>query len=138
MATRSSIRVWKIPWTEEPVRLQSITSQSGHGRVTEHTRTHEVVKQQGNNPLFFFLKQNIFKVFIEFVTVLLLFYVLGFWPQGMWDLISLTKDRTHTHCIGKRSLNHWTTRKVMENHVLNVENEHLENGNEIKMSFIIT
>ena len=53
MATRSSIRVWKIPWTEEPVRLQSITSQSGHDRVTEHARTHEVVKQQGNNPLFF-------------------------------------------------------------------------------------
>ena len=29
---------------------------------------------------------TIFKVFIEFVTILLLFYVLVFWPQGMWDL----------------------------------------------------
>ena len=27
----------------------------------------------------------IFKVFIEFVTVLLLLYDLVFWPQGMWD-----------------------------------------------------
>ena len=25
-------------------------------------------------------------VFIEFVTILLLFYVLVFWPGGMWDL----------------------------------------------------
>ena len=28
---------------------------------------------------------TIFKVFIEFVTILLLFYVLVFWPWGMWD-----------------------------------------------------
>ena len=26
------------------------------------------------------------KVLIEFVTVLLLFPVLAFWPPGMWDL----------------------------------------------------
>ena len=34
--------------------------------------------------IFFFLKTfwvwTIYKVFIEFVTILLLFYVLGFWP----------------------------------------------------------
>ena len=30
-ATHSSIRAWRIPWTEEPVRLQSIVSQRvGH------------------------------------------------------------------------------------------------------------
>ena len=33
---------------------------------------------------FFFLMWIIFKVFVEFVTILLLFY--AFWPQGMWDL----------------------------------------------------
>ena len=27
MATHSSIRVWRIPWTEEPGRLQSMGSQ---------------------------------------------------------------------------------------------------------------
>ena len=27
MATRSSILAWRIPWTEEPGRLQSIESQ---------------------------------------------------------------------------------------------------------------
>ena len=44
---------------------------------------------------------TIFKVFIEFVTILLLFYALVFWPQGMWDLSSLTRDRTRTACIGR-------------------------------------
>ena len=28
MATHSSILAWRIPWTEEPVRLQSVGSQS--------------------------------------------------------------------------------------------------------------
>ena len=36
----------------------------------------------------------IFNVFIEFVTTLLLFSVLVFWPRGMWDLSSLTRDQT--------------------------------------------
>ena len=39
---------------------------------------------------------TIFKVFIEFVTVLLLFCVLTFWLQGMWDLNSPTRDQTCT------------------------------------------
>ena len=29
---------------------------------------------------------TIFKLFIEFVTILLLLYVLVFWPQVMWNL----------------------------------------------------
>ena len=35
MATHSSILAWKIPWTEEPGRLQSMGSQRvGHDWVT--------------------------------------------------------------------------------------------------------
>ena len=35
MATHSSILAWKIPWTEEPDRLQSMGSQRvGHGGGT--------------------------------------------------------------------------------------------------------
>ena len=35
MATHSSTFAWKIPWTEEPGRLQSMGSQRvGHDRVT--------------------------------------------------------------------------------------------------------
>ena len=41
MATHSSIFARKIPWTEEPGRLQSIGSQHlRHNLVTEHARTH--------------------------------------------------------------------------------------------------
>ena len=60
----------------------------------------------------FFLMWIIFKVFIEFVTISLLFYVLFFWPRGMWDLSSPTRDQTHTPCTGRRNLNQCTTREV--------------------------
>ena len=57
-----------------------------------------------------FFNVDPFKVFIEFVTILLLFYVLAFWPKGMWNLWSPTRDQTCTSCIGRWGLNHWTTR----------------------------
>ena len=39
MATHSSILAWRIPWTEEPGRLQSIGLQRvGHDLATEHAR----------------------------------------------------------------------------------------------------
>ena len=31
--------------------------------------------------------------------------------RSVWDLSSLTRDRTHIPCIGRQSLNHWTTGK---------------------------
>ena len=34
-----------------------------------------------------------------------------FWPGGMWGLTP-TRDQTHTPCIRRQSLNHWTTREV--------------------------
>ena len=55
---------------------------------------------------------TIFKVFSEFVTILFLIYVLVFWPRDMQDLSSLTRDRTHTPCMDRQSLNHWTSREV--------------------------
>ena len=54
----------------------------------------------------FFGCRLFFKVFIEFVMMLLPFYVLVFWPQGMWDLRSPTRDQMYTLCIGRRSLSH--------------------------------
>ena len=55
----------------------------------------------------------IFKVFIEFVTILLLFYGFGFfWLPYMQDLSSPTRDQTHTPCFGSQSLNHWTSREI--------------------------
>ena len=56
---------------------------------------------------------TIFKVFTEFVTILVLFYVLVFWgPQAMWGLNSPTRDQTCTPCTGRQSLYHRTTREV--------------------------
>ena len=41
MATHSSIVAWRIPWTEEPVRLQSTGSQrGGHDWSNLHAYTH--------------------------------------------------------------------------------------------------
>ena len=39
MATHSCILAWRIPWTEEPVGLQSRKSQRvGHDSVTKYTQ----------------------------------------------------------------------------------------------------
>ena len=48
--------------------------------------------------LFFsFLMWTTLKVFIKFVTILLLFYAFAFFfgQEAMWDLISPIRDRTH-------------------------------------------
>ena len=41
MATHSSTLAWKIPWREEPGRLQSMGSQRvGHRRLSDFTSLH--------------------------------------------------------------------------------------------------
>ena len=57
-----------------------------------------------------------FLVFVEFIkTLLLLFYVFFFfWPWGMWDLGSPTRDWTLSPCIGRWSFTHWITSEVLE------------------------
>ena len=45
MATHSSILAWRIPWTEEPGRLQSVGSQMvGHDLVTD---TLQRIREEG-------------------------------------------------------------------------------------------
>ena len=56
---------------------------------------------------------TIWKISIEFATILFLFYVLVFWPWGMWDLSSLTRDQTTPH-TGRQRFNHWITREVLQ------------------------
>ena len=55
---------------------------------------------------------TIFKVLIGFVTTLLLGFFVAFFFFGVWNLSSLTRDQTHTLCIGWQILNPWTTREV--------------------------
>ena len=41
MATHSSILAWRIPWAEEPGKLQSMGLQRvGHDRATKHSSTY--------------------------------------------------------------------------------------------------
>ena len=49
MATHSSVPAWRIPWTEEPVRLQSL---GGDKRVQHNLATKQ--QQQENSEEFFF------------------------------------------------------------------------------------
>ena len=49
----------------------------------------------------FFLMWAILKVFIECVTILLLFYVFVFCSQGMWDLSSPTIETAPPALEGK-------------------------------------
>ena len=53
------------------------------------------------------------KSLLNFVAILLLFYVSGFWPRGMWEFSFLTRARTCTPCIGRQILNPWTAREVL-------------------------
>ena len=53
-----------------------------------------------------------------FFAILFLFHLV-FWQRGIWDPSSLTRDWTHTTCIGRWSLNHGTTREVPWRETLN-------------------
>ena len=114
MSIHSSICAWRIPWTEKPGGLQSVGSQRvRHDWATNAHNTHTHTHTHTHGLLYtlclkdFFLMWTSFKVFIEFVTILFLVfffffkYVLVSWPQGVWDLHSLTRDRTRTLCIGR-------------------------------------
>ena len=58
-----------------------------------------------------FLMWTIFKVFIEFVTILFLFYISIFWTQGdaCGILAPLSGIKFTPPCNGKWSFNHWAT-----------------------------
>ena len=62
---------------------------------------------------FLLLLWTIFKVFTEFVTILLLFYVLVFWVWGMWDLRSPTRNGTCTRPLEGKVLTYWTARSLI-------------------------
>ena len=88
------------------------THTHSHRHTFTHTLTHTHVR------FFFkvFLTWTIFKVFIGFVTVLLLLFIL--WFFGL-KACGIPVPRTCTPCIGRRSLNHWTIREVPGNHISN-------------------
>ena len=50
MATHSSILAWKIPWMEEPNRLQSMGLQKSRTRLSDFTFTLKLRWRAGVNP----------------------------------------------------------------------------------------
>ena len=77
MATHSSILAWRIPWTEDPGGLQSMSLQTvGHNWVTEHKGKTEGRTEAANQ----------YSVLNKFILVLLI-YVL---PIFLLDLCLVT------------------------------------------------
>ena len=71
-----------------------------------------------------FLMWTIFKVFIEFITILPLFYIWGLGAQGMWDRSPSTRAHTLTPCPGRGSCNHWISREVPPRHSSTLVSSH--------------
>ena len=65
--------------------------------------------------VFFFLYGSFLKSLLNLSQYCFCIMFCFFWPQGMWDLNSLTRNGT---CIGRWSLNHWTARKSLEQYFL--------------------
>ena len=88
----------------------------------KHSLAAGLFTYQHQKSLFFFKifkMWTIFKIFTEFVTILLLLLflcVFVFWPRGVWDPNSLTRDWTCTSCIRKWSVSHWITMEVPRSH----------------------
>ena len=61
---------------------------------------------------YFFDVDHFLKSLLNLLPYCFCFMFLVFWPRGMWDLSSPTRDRTHTSCIGRRSPNHCATKEV--------------------------
>ena len=136
MAAHSSNLAWRIPWTEETGRLQSMGLQRvGHDwAANTHTHTPRQGQKHPGWPVtseaerkmwnrnfpgdfggstalptsffllvfFFFLIWAIFKVFIEFVEILVLFLCFCFsffWLRRMCDLSSLARNQACTHAL---------------------------------------
>ena len=62
--------------------------------------------------IFFFWRGPFLKSLLNLLQYCFCFMFLVFWPQGMWDLSSPTRDQTGTPRIGRWSLNHWPAREV--------------------------
>ena len=59
---------------------------------------------------------------------MLLFSVLFFWPQGMWDLSSPTRDWTRTPRTERQSLSLWTAREIPRNFEMNIAIERISSA----------
>ena len=103
MATHSSTLAWRIPWREQPGRLQPMGSlRVGHDWATS---------------LHFTFENGILQCTLLCLVSLtpLCCFLLCFLasPSGMCDLRSPTRERIGTPAAEVCSLNHWTARKSL-------------------------
>ena len=95
MATHSSILAWKIPWKEEPGRLQSVGSQRvRHNWTTGHT--HMSLKYN----------RSVFKFPSSFYFF---FFFFGHVMRPHWVLVPQPGINPTPHALEAQRLNHWTT-----------------------------
>ena len=112
MPLLSQLDILKSKWRWFfPFRMQEVSTEK------QHIKIGIFVCVCGDRYfLRFFRKCTIFKVFIEFLQYSFCYKTetifLVFWPQGVWDLSSLTRDQVCVPCIGRWSLNHWTASEV--------------------------
>ena len=79
--------------------------------MDEHTAGEQSSKGQYHFFLRLFLCGPFLKSSLNLVQYCFMFCFF-FWQRGMWDLNSLTRDRTCIPCTARQSLSHWTTREV--------------------------
>ena len=107
MATHFSILSWRIPWTEEPGRLQSIKSQ----RVRHDWSNLAVTAEHFNSQWFQCLKSQGTKINISF-TIFSFFYTLKFYYLLFWQkkkkTLEATKQSQFYPLITKISLHHFS------------------------------
>lgn len=88
------------------------------------THTKKIISEIPVFKLFFFNWTNFFKKkfllnLLQYCLCFMFFcFFFFFWPRGFWDHSSLTRDQTHTLCIGRRGLNHWTVKEVPESPII--------------------
>ena len=118
MAPHSSTLAWKIPWTEEPGRLQSTGSlRVGHDWETSLSLFPFMHWRRKWQPAPVLLpgksqgQRNLVGCHMGSHRVRHDWSDLAA-AAGMWDLNSQIRDGTCIPCFGRQSLNHWTAREV--------------------------
>ena len=104
MAPHSSTLAWKIPWTEEPGRLQSMGSlRVGHDWATYLSLSS--IGEGNGNPLQFSCLENPRDRGAWWAAV---HGVTQSWTRLKW-----LSSSSSSFCIGRQVLYHWATRQVL-------------------------
>ena len=121
MATHSSTLAWKIPWMEEPERLQSMVSQRvRHNWATSLSFSFFLsYKLKYQQIIFsFFWSRPFLKSWLNLLYYRFCFMFRFFGHEACGILASWLGLNLHPLClqwIGRQSPNHWITRAVSSN-----------------------